>query len=129
MKKIIVIIIVSLLFSISIEAQEQYFPAKTSLEGRYEIVQSNIARRYTFKIDKYRGIVYQLVQTEADGFAWQEVPVLMRDFDEIKPDTVNYHIFMGGTAVKDCFLINIHTGITWVLVKSSDNSIMFEPFF
>lgn len=129
MKRLILSIFVSLLFSLSIQAQEQYSSTKTSLEGRYEIVQSNIARRYTFKIDKYHGVVYQLVQTATDGFAWQEVSVLYKSFDDVKPDTVNYQIYMGGTAVRDCFLVNIYTGRTWVLVKSSDDTLMFEPFY
>jgi hypothetical protein len=39
--------------------------------SRFEIVQTELGAKYTFKIDKYNGTVYQLVKTKGDGLAWE----------------------------------------------------------
>src|SRR5947209_6038711 len=88
----------------------------TQAGGRYEIVQSEIRRSNTFKLDKHTGKVYVFVATKDDWFSWQEVPKESATLDTIIPDKINYQLFMGGILAKDCFLLNINTGATWILV-------------
>lgn len=39
---------------------------------------------------------------------------------------INYQIFLGGDDLNDCFLINIHTGKTWVLLPDKTNFITWK---
>ena len=39
---------------------------------------------------------------------------------------INYQIFLGGDDLNDCFLINIHTGKTWVLFPDKTNFITWK---
>jgi len=129
MRKILFLLF--LLCSINAHSQqiEKYQAVKTSQTGgRYEIVQSEIIRSQTFKIDKYTGTVYQFVKTKDDLSTWQLVPKNVATFDTVIPDKINYQLFLGGIVVRDCFLLNINTGATWVLVKDSNDYLSFENF-
>lgn len=97
---------------------DTYPSVQTSTEGgRYEIIQSPISRRLTFKLDKYTGKTYQLVlQSNSEDVTWQEVLWLNVFANRgIKENQINFQIFMSGIAARDCFLMNIHTGQTWLL--------------
>ena len=129
MKKILLLLFI--LFSMSAYSQglQKYQATKTSQAGgRYEIVQSEIQRSQTFKLDKYTGKVYMLVTTKSDEVAWEEVQKNSAWHDTVTPDKVNYQLFLGGSAARDCFLLNINTGATWILVKAKDDSFYFENF-
>lgn len=96
--------------------------------GRYEIIQSPLVRRCTFRIDKYTGWVDQLVGTTDNNFSWQHVPTLTYDGDDSPKTKINYVLFMGGHMAKDCFLMNINNGYTWVLTSYEDKNLAFCPF-
>ncbi len=129
MKKMLLLL---LLFScLNIHSQAQKYQAATTSQvgGRYEIIQSEIKRSNTFKLDKFTGKVYQFVSTKDDWFAWQQVYKSYVELDTTIPETINYQIFMGGIAAKDCFLLNINTGVTWILVEDKKTgSYSFEVF-
>ena len=128
MKQFILFILLCF-FSLTSSAIETHQAVKTSTEGgRYEIVQSEIARKYIFKLDKYTGDVYQLVVKSNGNMTWQKMEVLGLAFDTIKENTINFQIFMGGIAVSDCFMINIHTGKTYALYRDEDNDILFWSY-
>ena len=128
MKKIILLIALCFI-SLTSSAIEDTKAVKTSTEGgRYEIVQSEIARKYCFKLDKYTGNVYQLVLKSNGDKTWQKMEVIGLAFDTIKKDTINFQIFMGGMAVSDCFLINIHTGMTYQLYSDTDTEVLFWSY-
>lgn len=93
--------------------------------GRYEIIQSDRARVLTFKVDKYDGIVYQLVIKEDSTYTWQEIPRYNKIKDQCKPGTINYQVFMGGIMQCDCFLLNIQTGAVWLLYKDNKKNLFF----
>src|SRR5574344_1786155 len=102
---------------------------KSSVEnGRYEVVQSEVARRFTFRLDKYTGDVCQLVINSNERNSWQKISRIDSNNDTKNPDKINYQLFMSGIALRDCFLLNINTGATWVLVQSEDDNVLFEPF-
>jgi len=86
--------------------------------ARFEIVQSELAARWTFRLDRFTGRVSQLVSTSADEDTWQAMPVI-----ELPPISSTPHeefqIFTSGLAAKHTFLIDVDTGKTWVVVTST----------
>jgi hypothetical protein len=129
MKKILFLI--GLLCSINIYSQglEKYQAVRTTQTGgRYEIVQSEISRRLTFKVDKYKGSVYQLVRTINEKSQWQEILKEPAMLDTVIPGQINYQLFFGGIAASDSFLLNINTGTTWKLVEGSKGILLLEVF-
>lgn len=129
MKRILLLLI--LFSSVNIHSQVQKYQTVTTSQvgGRYEIIQSEIKRSNTFKLDKFTGRVYQFVSTKNDWFAWQQLYKSYVELDTTIPEKINYQIFMGGIAAKDCFLLNINTGVTWVLVEDKKTgSYSFEVF-
>lgn len=125
MKKLYLLLILSFAFA-SMAAAENYHAVQTSvISGRYEIIQSEIARRVTLKLDKYTGDVYLLVSINDNSYTWEKMDRIGDFLDTIKEDTINYQIFLGGIALKDSFLINIHTGKTWKLYNDPSDNRLF----
>ncbi len=82
-------------------------------DARYEIVQSQLAAKYTFRLDRYTGKVHQLVKTENDDFAWEAM--LVEGHDALYPKRPRFVIFSSGIAARFTFLMDSDTGQTWVL--------------
>lgn len=111
-----------------IEKQPSVSTSQTG--GRFEIIQSSKARKLTFRLDKYTGDVYQLVETNEKELVWEKIPNLMLEY--LRPEKIeqkiSYQLFMGGIAVADCFLMNIHNGITYVLYEDTETRTNFFKF-
>ncbi|MBR1564045.1 MAG: hypothetical protein IJ650_01720 [Paludibacteraceae bacterium] len=119
MKRIFSLLIVAMIV-FSVYADNSPLATNTS-SGRYEIIQydyqdiKGIDYKYTFKLDKYEGKVYEFIDVYKQDH-WR----LMNRFDGPSsdenpiPDTINYQIYMGENVFK-IFLLNIHTGKTWLL--------------
>lgn len=119
MKRALLFLFVCLVAVVSSSADEKQ-SVKTSTEGgRYEIIQSNIVRRLTIKLDKYTGQTYLMVKSKDDTLSWEKMEWYGTAFEEEDNDKINYQIFMGGIMAKDCILLNIHTGRTWMLFEDS----------
>lgn len=123
MAKLILILFVTLLgFDARAQSPEFSPSAHTAVAetARYEIVQSPLMAKWTFRLDRYTGIVYQLVKTRADRFAWEEMIIvdLPKSFKDFK---ARYQIFASGILVKNTFLINLETGQTWVLTTFTND--------
>ena len=129
MKKILLLLILLSFSNIYSQLQKYQAVATSQVGGRYEIIQSEIKRINTFRLDKYTGKVYVFVTTKSDWYAWQEVNKSNVELDITIPERINYQIFMGGILAKDCFLLNINTGVTWLLVEDKKTgSYYFESF-
>ena len=91
-------------------------PQMTTLpsDARYEIVQSPLAAKWTLRLDRYTGRVYQLVKTVNDDFVW-EAMLLEGYYDMPEPNRPRFVIFSSGLAVRFTFLMDSDTGQTWVL--------------
>ena len=125
MKKILLLMVLCFI-TLTNSAIENTKAVKTSTEGgRYELVQSEIMRKCFFKLDKYTGDVYQLVKKNDGGKTWQKMDVIGLSYDTIKENTINFQIFMGGIAASDCFIINIHTGATYILYTDTESGTLF----
>lgn len=85
--------------------------------ARFEILQSSIAAKWTFRLDRYSGHVWQLVKTNDDDNTWEEMPIigLPKGKTSAKP---RFQIFTSGLAARHTFLIDNDTGKTWLVVTS-----------
>jgi hypothetical protein len=119
-----------------VEVTVRSHQSTTSPAGsRYEVVQSTLAARWTFRLDKYTGRVWQLVRTKDDASTWEE----MRVFDRppvANPSRARFQIFTSGLAARHTFLFDADSGKTWLVVtgkrKESDGTETeynaWEPF-
>ena len=92
-------------------------PQQTSANpgARYEVLQSPLAAKWTFRLDRYSGRVWQLVKTKDDDSAWEEMPV----YEMAKlasPGRPRFQLFTSGLAARHTFLVDSDSGKTWVLV-------------
>lgn len=94
-------------------------------ESRYEIIQSTIAAKSTFKLDKIVGTVYLLVEKRTGGLTWQSMVVESAPYDTKVSGKVNYQIFTSGISMRYTFLLNVNTGVTWVLSEDIDTKELF----
>lgn len=118
-------IICMFISSLCIWAEDNTSSVSTSQTGgRYEIIQSNIMRSHFFKLDKYTGDVYQYVKKSDNNFTWQKIDIIGKHVSE-ESSSINYQLFIGGIAVADVILINIHTGVTYNLYRDSKEDTLF----
>lgn len=87
--------------------------------SRFEIVQSELAARWTFRLDKRCGNVAQLTSTKNESVAWENMLVLGLP-PCIPAGKMRFQIFTSGLAARHTFLIDTETGQSWVLVSSND---------
>lgn len=99
--------------------------------AHFEIIQSQLAAKFTFRLDRFTGRVWQLVSTPSGGDAWEPTRVL--NLPSIAPSTTpRFQIFESGIAAKFSFLIDTSTGQTWTFttVRNKDGSTetVWAPF-
>jgi len=125
MKKIIFVFL-AILLSLDAWCQDNSQNQSTTLSdnSRFEIIQSELAVKLTFKIDKFNGKVYLLVQSGKD-LTWQLMYIEKQDNDIVKENQVNYQIFTSGLGIKYTFLMNVNSGITWELAKDTESDELF----
>lgn len=110
-------------FSPLLLAQDEFTPAnvKTSAPAtsRYEIVQSPLAVKWTFRLDKYCGQISQLVKTKDDDVAWESMIVV--GLPKCPTDSrVRFQLFSSGLAARHTYMLNLETGQSWVLSTVKD---------
>jgi hypothetical protein len=87
--------------------------------ARYEIVQSSLAAKWTFRIDRVCGNVSQLVSTQRDTTAWE--PMIIYNMAKCSNDgKIRYQLFTSGLAARHTFLMNTENGKTWLLSVYKD---------
>lgn len=83
--------------------------------ARFEIIQSELAAKWTFRLDRFTGRVAQLVRTKDDDNVWEEMQVI--GLPQVRTQTrPHFQIFTSGLAARHTFLIDTDTGKTWVVV-------------
>ena len=84
------------------------------IDARFELVQSPLAAKWTFRLDRYTGRVDRLVRSFLGDLTWEEMPVigLSEEPDAKQPRFV---LFTSGLAARHTFLMDSTTGKTWVL--------------
>lgn len=98
------------------DSQAQHQATASPPNGRYEILQSALAARWTFRLDRYSGQVYQLVTTSDGDFTWEE----MRVIDRLPVATARprFQLFSSGIAAKFTFMMDAESGMTWQVTAS-----------
>lgn len=97
-------------------------PSRSILEPtRYEIIQSTLAAKWTFRLDRFTGHVCQLVQTSTEDLAWEEMRV--RDLPVTDPleKQVRFQLVTSTIAARQTYLIDLKTGKTWTPISLTDN--------
>lgn len=94
--------------------------------GQWEFFMSEIAVKLTFKIDKFSGEVYQLVELKNKALAWQLVTKQGSSLDIKKDMAINYQLFSSGIGIRHTYLINTNSGLTWQLVNDKEGSLFFQ---
>ncbi len=119
------------IFALPTVAQDARAPQQTAApaESRFEIVQSELAVKFTARLDKYTGITYQLVEKANGDLTWKLIKREEHPGDTSKiPGKVSYQIFTSGLTLKSTFLINVNTGATWQLVSDAkDEELSWRP--
>lgn len=109
----------ALLFALHpVQAEEPPPPShqhtSPSATARFEVIQSALAAKWTFRLDRYSGRIWQLVRTKDDQNAWQEMFVV--DLPKIQsPTRPRFQLFTSGLAARFTFLLDGDTGRTWVV--------------
>jgi hypothetical protein len=138
MRNIRVVLLVLLLFSAigySQDTSDVHQQTVAPINARFEIVQSELSAKWTFRLDRFTGRVAQLVQTRDGGMAWQDTPVI--GIPQISsPLRARFQVFTSGLAAIHTYLIDTETGRTWQLAsekgKNPDGSefenVVWQPF-
>jgi len=93
----------------------------TPSNARFEIVQSELAAKWTFRLDRFTGHVSQLVKVKEGENAWEDMQVM--GLSRIPaPARARFQIFTSGLAARHTYLIDTDTGKTWVLVSSKGSN-------
>jgi hypothetical protein len=82
--------------------------------NRYEIVQSHLAAKWTFQLDRFCGLVSQFVRTTNGGVTWEAMPVEKRP-ECVMDGKIHYQLFSSSLAARHTFLMNTDTGTSWLL--------------
>jgi hypothetical protein len=85
--------------------------------ARFEIIQSPLAAKWTFRLDRYSGRVWQLVKTTEDDNGWEETFVFgLPKIQSTKHP--RFQLFTSGIAARHTFLLDSESGKTWCLTSS-----------
>jgi hypothetical protein len=102
----------------------------TPADAKFEIVQSQIAARWTFRLNRYSGQVSMLVKDSEGKLLWE--PMQIVNLVEV-PETLRPHfqIFLSGIIAQNSFLLDVDSGRTWILTtiteKNKETETMWMP--
>ena len=129
MKKIIFLLLSVICLETS--AQDTYVQTDVCSNARFEIIQSSIAAKATYMIDKYFGFTFCAVENPLDStMNWEIIESEPHPDDKTENlGKVNYQLFISSISLKFTYLININTGATWELCRNTDTGKLFwRPF-
>ncbi len=117
------------------EVSHSHQQTTASANARFEIVQSQLAALWTFRLDRFTGRVAQLVKTTNDANTWEEMEVIGLPLIS-SPSRPRFQIFTSGLTARHTFLLDSESGETWAIItgkrKRPDGTeyevILWEPF-
>ena len=95
--------------------------------ARFQIVQSPILVKLTFRLDRFTGNTWQYVAIPGGGVAWQPIPRVEIVDDTKVTGRVNYQIFLSGVLASVSLLVNTNTGASWVLTEDPKQGLFWSP--
>ena len=116
MKRLAMLVLV---LSATISAQEpadihQHTTPPT--DARFEVIQSELAAKWTFRLDRFTGHIDQLVKSSDGSSLWEAM--LIVGLPPVASTHARFQLFTSGLAAKFTFLIDTTTGQTWELASS-----------
>lgn len=101
--------------------QSEQSPQSTTLPeaARYEVVQSGLVARWTFRLDRYCGNVAQLVTAQSGAFTWEDMLIEGLPQCAASP-RARYQIFTSGLLVRVTVLLDTSNGRAWYLAQDGD---------
>jgi hypothetical protein len=118
-----------ILTSVSSAVQERSAstPSVVPDPARYQVVQSLILAKLTFRLDRFTGATWQFAKKAGDGYTWQQI----RRIDVINDTKLNskviYQIFLSAIRALVTVLINTNTGASWVITEDPKEGIVWSP--
>lgn len=107
--------------AVSATAVSQDYPSPSSQQtsanpgARYEIIQSPLAAKWTFRLDRFSGRVWQLVKTKDNDSTWEEMSVY--ELPKLaSASRARFQLFTSGLAARHTFIVDSDSGKTWLLV-------------
>lgn len=86
----------------------------TNPGARFEILQSPLAARWTFRLDRFTGRVWQMVKTNGDDSTWELMPAF--EFPKLaSASRPRFQLFTSGLAARHTFLLDSDSGKTWMV--------------
>ena len=127
MKKILFLLLFSLITVTSFADNNYQYQSTSLVGGRYEIIQSPIARYCFFRLDKETGNVWQYIKNDEGKADWQFLQIIGLESDSlyVYKDRINYQLFIGGIAAADVLLINVNNGVTYQLYEDTEKKALF----
>jgi hypothetical protein len=126
----IALLISIICLSLPLVAEEDPTPIHSSTtipaSSRYEIVQSTLSVKWTFRLDKQTGAVYQIVRDKDDANPWERMEI--HGLPPAAATGVHYQIFLSGIVARFMFLMNLDTGKTWQLQHTTDTATKEETY-
>lgn len=95
--------------------------------ARFEVAQSPILARLTFRLDRFTGETWQLVSTPTNSYAWQPVKRIPLPNDTKAPGKVNYQLFLSGIRAQVTVLVNTTTGASWYAAEDPKTGVFWSP--
>ena len=115
------------LVSLSVFSQRKDAVVTNTESGRFEFIQSKLMRSLSFKLDKYTGDIYLFEDGASENASfWLPVKRQPTDLDVQIEGQINYQLYMGAYAVRDCFLLNLNTGVMWFFYQKENGEYTFE---
>lgn len=108
----------ALLLTFALPAHAQNDAARTGAgtmlpaNARYQIVQSPLTLRDTFRLDRVTGRVHRMVEREGSGLAWVEMIVVERP-NLAASGPPRFTLFLSGISGRSSYLLDTVSGRTW----------------
>ena len=91
------------------------------VNARFQIIQSELAAKATFKLDRFAGRVWQFLSTP-DGNVWSLMHVEGMPTKGIESVVPRFQIFSSGLALKFTYLLDTVSGSCWELAGSEKSN-------
>jgi hypothetical protein len=120
MRRIAWALSVVLAFGVALHAQQTtdiHQRTEAPANARFEIIQSELAAKWTFRLDRFTGQVAQLAETKDGAQTWEQMQVIGLP-NTTAPATARFQIFTSGITTRHTFLIDTDTGKTWVTAST-----------
>jgi hypothetical protein len=88
-----------------------------------------LVARLTLLVDKNSGDVFQIVRTKNNELPWEKIYRIKSKNEHLDERQVNFQVFASGIAARYTYLLNIHTGQTWILAEDKDKGLFWDAIW